>query len=88
MSLDSHSELYPIRFEKTLKAVTQEGHTIEFIFLQRSLRAYERGPTSALLQKVRGKMPADGHKPLSVKMKRDKIQVMSGRENQGCLPGF
>lgn len=71
VSLDSHSELYPVRFEKTLQAVTQEGHTIEFIFLQRSLRAYERGPTSALLQKVRGKMPADGHKALSVRMKRE-----------------
>lgn len=71
MSLDSHSELYPIRFEKTLQAVTQEGHTLKFIFLQRSLRAYERGTTSALLQKVRGKMPADGHKALSVRMKRE-----------------
>lgn len=74
MSLVSHAGLDPTRTGEMLQAFKQEGHTSKFMFHKDAYR--ERTRSCALAGNGRDAK------------KRARIQVMRGRENQRCLPGF
>lgn len=83
-----HSGLYPARFGKTLQAFRQESHKQIYVskFSQGNMREETSYCTPAESQGRNASRWVQSF--VREDQKRDRMQVVRGRGNEGCLPGF